>query len=130
MVTVPDGTGKDRVEGDFQLPETSEEAKSIIEGAGKDQPIIFNERGGGQSDIPYRFDLISGLAMAEMAKVLKDGAEKYGENNWMRISIDSHLNHALMHIFAHLAGDTSDDHLSHMLCRATFAVHLQASDSK
>lgn len=81
-----------------------------------------NEHGGKQSYIPVRFDLIDGKAMFEMAKVLDYGARKYGEGNWRAIDIPEHLNHALAHIFAWLAGDRTDDHLSHALCRTTFAV--------
>lgn len=98
--------------------------------ASPDAPTTTNEKGGSQSDIPVRFDLIDAKAMFEMAKVLDHGARKYGENNWRLISVEDHLNHALMHIFAYLAGDETDEHLSHILCRATFAlgVSLQGDD--
>lgn len=85
-------------------------------------PSITNEKGGSQSDIPVRFDLIDAKAMFEMAKVLDAGAKKYGENNWRLIDIKEHLNHLLMHTYAYLSGDESDEHLSHILCRATFAL--------
>lgn len=103
------------------------EFQEKMKGAGPDTPTLTSENGAKQSDIPYRFDLIDGLAMAEMAKVLKDGAEKYGQDNWRGIDVPSHLNHLLMHTFAWLAGDRSDDHLSHILCRATFAVAVSVS---
>ncbi len=86
-----------------------------------DAPITINERGGSQSHIPVRFDLIDGKAMFAMAAVLHEGAEKHGEGNWRLISIEDHLNHMLMHAYAYLAGDRTDEHLSHILCRATFA---------
>lgn len=90
--------------------------------ADPDAPMTTNEKGGSQSDIPVRFDLIDAKAMFEMAKVLDHGARKYGENNWRLIDVDDHLNHLLMHTFAYLAGDRTDEHLSHILCRATFAL--------
>lgn len=95
-----------------------------------DAPTTTNERGGSQSDIPVRFDLIDAKALFEMAKVLDHGARKYGADNWRLIEIKDHLNHALMHIYAWLAGDRTDDHLSHALCRITFAlgVSLQGED--
>lgn len=89
--------------------------------AGKDRPIIVNEKGGGQSHVPVRFDLIDGKALFNMAAVLHEGAEKYGDNNWRKIDIDDHLNHLIMHAYAYLAGDRSDEHLSHIMCRAMFA---------
>lgn len=106
-------------------------AHSISQIASPEAPTTTNEKGGSQSDIPVRFDLIDGKALFEMAKVLHQGAEKYGENNWRLISVNDHLNHLLMHAYARLAGDTSDEHLSHILCRATFAlgVALQEEDS-
>lgn len=89
--------------------------------AGKDAPTIFNEQGAGQSDIGIRLDLVDAKSLFSMAKVLAEGAEKYGANNWRGISIEDHLNHLIMHAYAYLDGDTSDDHLSHIMCRAMFA---------
>jgi hypothetical protein len=87
-----------------------------------DAPTTTNERGGSQSYVPVRFDLIDGRALFEMAQVLDHGAKKYGENNWRLIPIHDHLNHLIMHAYAYLAGDQTDEHLSHILCRATFAL--------
>jgi hypothetical protein len=86
-----------------------------------------NEKGGSQSHIPVRFDLVDGDAMFAMAAVLHQGAEKYGPNNWRLIDVDDHLNHLIMHAYAWLAGDRTDEHLSHIMCRAMFAqaVDLQ-----
>ena len=95
-----------------------------------DAPITTNEYGGSQSDVPVRFDLIDAKALFEMAKVLDHGAKKYGANNWRRIPVDDHLNHLLMHVYAYLAGDRSDDHLSHALCRATFALGVKLEDEE
>lgn len=86
-----------------------------------DAPTTTNEQGGSQSAIPVRFDLIDGNAMFEMAKVLHQGAEKYGADNWRKIPIEDHLNHLIMHAYAYLAGDRTDEHLSHIMCRAMFA---------
>jgi hypothetical protein len=104
------------------------EQKRISDIVSPDAPTTTNKKGGSQSDIPVRFDLIDGPAMFEMAKVLGEGAKKYGEDNWRLISIEDHLNHLLMHTFAFLSGDTTDDHLSHILCRATFALGVQLKE--
>ena len=93
-------------------------------------PTTTNERGGSQSDIPVRFDLIDGKALFSMAAVLHTGAVKYGENNWRLIGVEDHLNHLLMHTYAYLAGDRTDDHLSHILCRATFASGVSLQDEE
>lgn len=89
--------------------------------ASPDAPRTTNEKGGSQSYIPVRFDLIDGNALCLMAGVLHEGAEKYGENNWRKIPIEDHLNHLIMHAYAYLAGDRTDEHLSHIMCRAMFA---------
>ena len=86
-----------------------------------DAEIVENEHGGKQSHIPVRFDLIDGKALFEQAKVLHEGAVRYGENNWRKIPVEDHLNHLIMHAYAYLAGDRTDEHLSHIMCRATFA---------
>jgi hypothetical protein len=97
-------------------------SETIRKAADPDAPITTNEKGGGQSHIPVRFDLIDAKAMFEVAAVLHEGAEKYGADNWRLIDIEDHLNHLLTHVYAYLAGDRSDDHLSHAACRAIFAL--------
>lgn len=95
-----------------------------------DAPTITNKKGGKQSHIPARFDLIDGAALFEMAKVLHEGAEKYGADNWRQIPLEDHLNHMIMHAYAYLAGDRSDEHLSHIMCRATFAQAVDLQDNQ
>lgn len=95
---------------------------------GPDVEITTNDKGGSQSHIPVRFDLIDGRALFEMAKVLHQGAEKYGANNWRLIDVDDHLNHLIMHAYAYLSGDRSDEHLSHIMCRAMFAQGVAISE--
>jgi hypothetical protein len=87
-----------------------------------------NEHGGKQSKVDARFDLIDGHSIFAMASVLHEGAEKYGANNWRLISVEDHLNHLIMHAYAFLAGDRSDDHLSHIMCRAMFADSVHRTD--
>lgn len=94
----------------------------MIEGVGREAPVTVNEEGGKQSKVLYRFDLADPVAMFEMTRVLQEGAEKYGDDNWRLIPVNDHLNHMLIHVYAYLAGDRQDDHLAHALCRALFAV--------
>jgi len=88
-------------------------------------PTISNVKGGSQSYIPVRFDLLDANALFAAAGVLHEGADKYGAGNWRLIPVRDHLNHLLTHVYAYLAGDRSDDHLSHALCRATFALGVE-----
>lgn len=98
--------------------------------AGASAPTTYNEKGAGQSHAPARFDLVDGKAMFAMAAVLHEGAEKYGPNNWRGIGIDDHLNHLIMHAYAYLAGDRSDAHLSHIMCRAMFAQAVDITETE
>jgi len=101
-----------------------------ISGIGKDAPIAVSASGGMQSKLDYRFDLIDPVTMFALANVLDYGARRYAPNNWRRISINDHLNHALSHIYGYLAQDKSDDHLAHAFTRLMFALslHLNPGD--
>lgn len=63
-----------------------------------------------------------------IAKVLKYGADRYEPNNWRLIPQEDHINHALIHIIAHLMGDTQDDHIDHALCRLMMAYATTPSE--
>jgi 5'-nucleotidase len=97
-------------------------SSTAIPGVGRDVMVDVNDAGGKQSKLDYRFDLIDPLALFRIANILYDGANKYGEENWRKIALKDNLNHALMHIFAYLAGDAQDQHLSHAFCRLMFAL--------
>lgn len=97
----------------------------IIAGVGPDAPVVENEHGAKQSQSPYRMDLIDAKALLKIAEVHKQGGDKYGDTNWHNIPVNDHINHALVHIYAHLAEDTSDEHLAHAATRMIFALALQ-----
>jgi len=109
---------------------SQESADTIGQIVSRNAPTEYNEKGGAQSSVPVRFDLVDGKAMFAMTAVLHEGACKYGANNWRKIDIEAHLNHLIMHAYAWLSGDRSDEHLSHIMCRAMFAqgVELQSSE--
>jgi hypothetical protein len=103
--------------------------EEIIKGVASEETTI-NEDGGKQARLEYRFDLIDAKALFELASVLYTGEEKYGKDNWRKIDTESHLNHAISHAYAFLAGDRQSNHLAHALCRClmALAVELQGSD--
>lgn len=107
-----------------------ESREVAVEGVGPDAPTVVNESGGKQSDSPYRSDLLPPKASLHVAAILKYGATKYGDNNWRKIALNDHLNHALTHIFAHLAGDIQDDHLGHAACRMMMALETALESPK
>lgn len=105
----------------------SKDMRAIIEGVGPDSPLITNEKGGVSSESPYRMDLLPMLSLLDVSKVLKRGFEKYGKygkDNWKLLSVEDHINHVLVHLAAHTAGDTQDKHLSNAACRVLFALEV------
>ena len=76
----------------------------------------------------YRLEEDELQALLTIGKVLQYGATKgnngqgYPVNNWRLIPREEHLNHALIHLVALLAGDTQDDHKEHAMCRIHMAI--------
>ena len=92
--------------------------ESVVKGVSPDAEIITNEKGGMQSKTAYGFHLIDTDAILALAEVLQYGASKYARDNWRKIPSEEHFNHMMIHYYAWLKGDRSDDHLGHMFCRA------------
>lgn len=64
----------------------------------------------------------------DIARVLKEGAEKYEANNWRLIPAESHLSHAIAHLLAYANGDKQDDHIPHAMCRLMMAYATKESE--
>lgn len=95
-------------------------------GVGPETPTTTTPQGGVHSDVPYRFDLVDPAAMSALARVLDYGIRRgYPVDNWRCIDTNAHLNHVLMHINAHLYGDTQDEHLEHAFTRLMFALGVE-----
>ena len=98
-------------------------------GVEPDAPVITNQNGGKQSNTPSGFHLLPASALFDAAQVAKYGADKYGETfeqrNYTKIDTIEHLNHAVQHIYAILAGDKQDDHLGHAIVRMMFAYDVE-----
>ena len=99
---------------------------------GPDSAIVPADAGcvGLQSPTHYRFDLMDPEAMFALGKVLYEGAEKYGTDNWRHIPCKNHLNKALIHIYAFLSGDTQDEHLEHAFTRLMMAIATKNAEEK
>lgn len=94
----------------------------MINGMGPNTREIENDRGGKQSDLPFAFDQIDPDALFKLASVLHHGGMKYGRDNWKKLTTREILNHAIAHIYAYLAEDRQDDHLSHAFTRLMMAI--------
>lgn len=90
---------------------------------GDSEEVITNEKGGKQSRLDARLDLLPSIAILEIGKVLHHGAERYGEWNWKDIPVKDHLSHAITHLLRFgVTREVSD--LSHAATRALFALEL------
>lgn len=87
------------------------------------EPIEVNERGGKQSTIKGRFDLLPALAIEDIAVVLQHGAIKYGDDNWRTIPSKDHVNHALRHCFSWLITQELGE-LTHAATRLLMAIEV------
>lgn len=73
----------------------------------------------------FRYDLISPFFMRSVAKVLAEGAPKYGEHNWRKgFKFSDVINHLMQHVEKYRAGDTSEDHLGHAACNLMFLMEF------
>ena len=103
----------------------NKEPSKVVLGVAPDVPVVMNESGGKQSDTPYAFHMLPTSALFAAAGVAKYGADKYGETidnrNYIKIPTVEHVNHAVQHLIAYLAGDEQDDHLAHAIVRCMFA---------
>jgi hypothetical protein len=74
----------------------------------------------------YRYDLISPIGLRRLAMTCAEGAQKYGEYNWLKgMPVSDILNHAIKHIFEFLRGDESEDHLAHAAWNLFASMHFQ-----
>lgn len=92
--------------------------------------VLINERGGKQSHVPERYDLVDPDALRVMAGILGTGAAKYGTENWRLIELNDHVNHAIAHLYEVLRLDRLgwlglEDDLGNALCRVMFAVAMR-----
>ncbi|NDD52262.1 hypothetical protein EBZ39_00020 [bacterium] len=71
-----------------------------------------------------RYDLISPIGLAALARTYAEGAEKFGAFNWENgMPVTDLLNHAIAHVYKFLGGDRSEDHLAHAAWNLLGAVH-------
>jgi len=77
-----------------------------------------------QSKTDERYDLIPPEAIYTLAKVLGEGAIKYGDDNWKSGTPNQHIHRVIRHCNLYLMGDTSEDHMAHALTRMVMAFTL------
>lgn len=77
-----------------------------------------------------RYDLISPIGLRRLAETYAEGAAKYGERNWENgFPASVIFNHAVRHLNLWLAGDDSEDHLSHAAWNLFALMHFEETRS-
>jgi hypothetical protein len=87
--------------------------------------------GEKKDDGKERMDLLSSVAIGELARVLTFGCKKYSPNNWrLGIAWSRVIGAVLRHIFAWMRGQTYDpetgiNHLAHAMCGIMFLLEYE-----
>lgn len=94
--------------------------------------IKENEHGGKQHFRPYRMQAVPPKAILEVGRVRWEGYNElgYSDTNYKFIDKEEHIGRALTHLFAYLAGDRSNKHLSHAACRILMALEEEIEEAK
>jgi hypothetical protein len=85
-------------------------------------PLETNKNGGVQSSVQRAYHLVPPDALSQVARIMYNGSMKYSDDNWKKIPCNDHLNHAVHHVFLHLAGNRMEDHLAHAATRMLMAL--------
>jgi hypothetical protein len=101
-----------------------------MKGVSPDAEIVTNDKGGKQSKVSYGFHLIDSDAILSLAEVLQYGASRYARDNWRKIPSEEHFNHMMIHYYAWISGDKTDDHMGHFFCRAMMLFATAKAEDK
>lgn len=114
----------------IRLPATWRSGDPIPCGCGSDgtglkEVILVDETRVGTEGVEFVFPNVSRVLRC----VLAEGLEKYPDEPWRHMPPVEHWEHFRAHIDKYLAGDKSEDHIGHALCRLIMYVErLEARD--
>lgn len=103
---------------------------SALQSAGYKVPLppsgVTYSSGMKRSSRKPRFDLIYSAWLRGVARVMTEGGEKYGENNWKLGNEDAAIdafNHLQDHMLMLKDGDITEEHLLNISCNAMFLYY-------
>lgn len=102
-------------------------ASDILDGAEDPRldPLTDNVSGY----IPFAYHLVPIRGLAKVAAVMRCGERKgRPADQWQSISVKEHLNHAISHIMAFIAGKRDEHHLANAGCRVLMALDLDLTE--
>jgi hypothetical protein len=68
-------------------------------------------------------------ALRVVAEVLDHGRLKYPDDGGFRQPASFHVNRAIAHLVALMAGNTTEEHLAHSCCRLLMAIEATYNES-
>lgn len=125
MITYYRVEGPDK-HGDFRTTTTDSNGITV-------QKITSKDEGLKADAGKPRMDLLSPIALIELAKVLDYGSKKYGDNNWRKGLLWSRvLAAALRHLMAYIGGEDKDpetglSHLAHVAACIMFLLEYEVT---
>lgn len=103
-----------------------------MNGLDDNQAISKNEKGGIQHERPYKSEALFFNALLAVSGLRYEACKVkgYPDDNYLNIDKREHIGRALTHLFAYMAGDTSNDHLTHAACRVLMALEEDLTETK
>jgi len=85
------------------------------------EKTIVYDSGAARSTMDVRWDLLCEDFIRDMAVVMKEGADKYGDDNWKQgVPEGVTINHLIEHLYKWQEGDRSELHLAKVAINAMF----------